>query len=90
MSCYITFSFTSIVFFYLMKLMIDLIYILIFLNVVQGASNLFLWRKSKTKKHRPDSVELSEFLFDLRAGGALLHVKRVDPADVVIRSPRGR
>jgi hypothetical protein len=68
--------------------MIEFIYALIVVCLSQFAAILHLYFKVKRKKHRPDSVELSEFLFDLRAGGAMLHVRRIDPSHIVMRSPR--
>lgn len=51
--------------------------------------NAFLFFKSKNeKKDRKESLELSEFLHDLLSGNALIHVQRIAPADIILRSPR--
>ena len=70
--------------------MIDLIYLFISLVVIQSffIAYLFYLLRQEKKKPRPDSVELTEFLLDLRAGGAMLHCRRLDPSDIVMRSPR--
>lgn len=49
-----------------------------------------LFKLTRTKGKKPESMELQEFLMDLRTGWAVLSVKRVDPNDIMIRSPRQR
>ena len=67
--------------------MIEIIYVLIATNL---ASLFFLYRQRRNalSKPRKDSIELAEFLGDLLNGGGVLHVKRVDPSDILIRSRR--
>lgn len=51
--------------------------------------NAILFYNLKTKsKGAPKSMELKEFLSDLASGDGLIRVTRVDPSDVLIRSPR--
>jgi hypothetical protein len=45
-----------------------------------------LARKARLK--RPESYELREFIRDMSAGRGLIEVRRVDPANVMLRSPR--
>lgn len=71
--------------------------LIIGLLLISNAVSIIFYLRLKAKftklldKHasRPDSVELSEFLFDIRAGSSLLQVKRLDSSGVMIRSPRG-
>lgn len=52
---------------------------------------LYLWRlrsKLNSIKSRPDSLELQEFLLDLLNGSGLIHVKRISPTDILLRSRR--
>ena len=70
--------------------MIEIIYGLIALNILTAASTAYFWRKARSHKDRPDSVELQEFLMDLRMGGGMVHIRRIAPEDVVIRSRRNR
>lgn len=39
-------------------------------------------------RKRPKTVDCDEMLRDLVSGGALLHVRRIDPNDVFMTSPR--
>lgn len=68
--------------------MIEFIYGLAATNLVSIALAFHFWRKSKTAKARPESVELQEFLMDLATGGSFLHVKRLPPGDMVMRRHR--
>lgn len=50
-----------------------------------------LHRSKKPSPNRNQSLELQEFLADMMHGGhGLIGVKRIDPEDVLIRSPRNR
>jgi hypothetical protein len=54
-----------------------------------GNLGLFLRHKWQDKNRR-ESVELLDFLHDLTSGTGLIKVERLAPADVLLRSPRGR
>lgn len=60
------------------------------LLVTSLLGNILLVVRLKRKRHRSDSVELQEFLTDLRGGMGMLAVRRVDPESLIIRSPRDR
>lgn len=49
--------------------------------------NAFLFFKSKSPKPQ-QTYDVRELLHDLTLGGALVQIKRVDPNDVFLRSPR--
>jgi hypothetical protein len=68
--------------------MIEIIYTLIMTNVLFIASTAYFWRKSRISKQRQESLELQEFLTDMLAGGSLVHVKRIAPADALIHVRR--
>jgi hypothetical protein len=72
----------------LMSAMNEIIYFLAIALISSTASAIYYWQLSKKLKKRPDSVELQEFLRDLLSGSALLHVSRVDSADIVLRGRR--
>jgi hypothetical protein len=72
----------------LMSAMNEIIYLLSAALISSTASAIYYWQLSKQLKKRPDSVELQEFLRDLLSGSALLHVSRVDSADIVLRGRR--
>jgi hypothetical protein len=61
--------------------------LLVFLAFSVGA-NVFLFLRNK-KKPKQETYDVRELLHDLTGGDALVHVKRVAPAEVFIRSPRG-
>lgn len=67
--------------------------LLMFLCVLLAVSNsitiFFLFKKKKTQAKTPPP-DFSEFLLDLMQGGALLKIQRVNPEDVMLRSPRNR
>jgi hypothetical protein len=44
----------------------------------------------KFKKAPAQTLELRQFASDLFRGEALLRVTRIDPADILLKSPRGR
>lgn len=54
-----------------------------------GNAVQFLLFKSK-EKSRPNSIELTEFITDLRLGSGLIKCTRIDPNDVFLKSPKGR
>jgi hypothetical protein len=64
--------------------MIVFIYGLLFSTILFLSTTIYFWRKSKLVSQRPDSAELQDFLVDLLAGGSLVHVKRIAPADALI------
>lgn len=70
--------------------MIEIIYGLIALNILFAASTAYFWRRTKAANARPESIELQEFLTDLLVSGAMIHVRRVNPNDIVIRQRRGQ
>ena len=78
----------SIDFFDSMTKMIEIIYLLTITNLGLLSLSIYLWRKAKLIKSRPESMELDEFLMDLLAGGGLVHVKRIAPTDIVLRARR--
>lgn len=43
---------------------------------------------TKQSKSPPKSLELQDFISDLSRGEGLIRMSRVDPADVILRSPR--
>jgi hypothetical protein len=53
------------------------------------ALNLFQYHLAKRARlKQPESYELSAFMRDMLRGRGLLEVKRVDPANIMIHSPR--
>lgn len=61
----------------------------IFLGLSLAVNALFIYR-FKTTKHKPlESYEVRDLLHDLTSGDALVHIKRIAPTDVFLRSPRG-
>ena len=58
-------------------------------SVAMNAFQLYLSRSNK-RIPRSQSIELQEFLLDLRSGGGILEVRRIDPNDVLLRSPKNR
>lgn len=68
-------------------------YALILLFLLSFASiilNVVLFYKHKHKISKKESLELQEFLADLMGGTALVAVTRVDPGNILMRSPRAR
>lgn len=64
---------------------------LFILCVFSLAGNALLYFQfQRRNKDAPKSYELREFIADLMQGDALVRVTRVDPADVLLRSPRER
>lgn len=58
----------------------------IFINLILT----FLWIKEKKTKHQlKDSRELNDFILDLMKGDGLIRISRVDPSNILLRSPRG-
>jgi hypothetical protein len=58
------------------------------LAVSLAGNALLLSRLKQDKRKKTESIELQDFLMDLRTGWAVLSVKRIDPNDIIIRSPR--
>jgi hypothetical protein len=54
-------------------------------NVILGWN---LW--AMRKRPRPEAYDVQELMTDLLRGQALVKVERISPADVLLRSPRGR
>ncbi len=48
--------------------------------------NIYLLRRRPKKGSQ--SIELREFLVDLMAGPAMLAIARIDPNDILMRSPK--
>lgn len=70
-------------------------YALIFLILLSFTSIifnvvLFYKHKHKHKISKKESLELQEFLADLMGGVGLIAVTRVDPGNILMRSPRAR
>lgn len=63
-------------------------YILVSLLLISSALNLFFVVQLRKKPRRADSVELQEFLTDLMGGVGMVAVSRIDPANILLRSPR--
>jgi predicted nuclease with TOPRIM domain len=60
------------------------------ISKLEGESDKLEGELKKLKDNpRPDSVEVQEFLLDLMNQGGILQVKRIDPANILLRS-RGR
>ena len=74
-------------------IIVDMIDLMTFLVSILAISNVstafFLFKKTKTQKKAPPP-DFQEFLLDLMQGGAVLKVQRVNPEDVMLRSPRNR
>ena len=51
---------------------------------------VLFYREKNKQKQRPESVELQEFLIDLLNGNSLIKVSRINSADILVRSPRGK
>lgn len=69
----------------------NLIYIFFLLSFALNIILTYLWIKTKKSKHQlKDSRELQEFLVDLLQGDGLIKVSRVNPQDILLRSPRAR
>jgi ABC-type bacteriocin/lantibiotic exporter with double-glycine peptidase domain len=67
-----------------------LIYVAMAISVLSNIILTFLWIKNKKSKQKlKDSRELNDFILDLMNGEGLVKVSRVDPANIMIRSPRG-
>ena len=55
------------------------------------AANAYFWRWRKSLKSNPQySLDARQILHDLTRGEALVRIARVDPEDVLLRSPKGR
>lgn len=54
------------------------------------ALNVFLTYRIKKKQPKSNSIEIREFLTDLLSGPAMLAIARIDPGDVMLRSPKQR
>lgn len=66
-------------------------YVLSALLAASALGNALLWFKYKTTpQKRGQSVELQEFLADLMSGYAIVAVSRIDPGNILMRSPRAR
>lgn len=51
---------------------------------------LFLLFKKKKVTEKDPPPEFSEFLLDLMQGGALLKIQRINPENLMLRSPRSK
>ena len=68
-----------------------LIYIILFISVLFNIILIILYFKTpKDKLKNKESKELQDFMIDLMQGEGLVKVTRVDPSNVLLRSPRGR
>jgi len=52
--------------------------------------NCILFVKLKKPQKKPESLELREFLADLLSGPAMVAIARINPEDVLMRSPKNR
>lgn len=71
--------------------MIEIIYFLSAFLLLTTSSSIYFYRqyiKYKNQAERPQSVELREFIGDLMTGGAIVHVKCINPENLILRSPR--
>lgn len=64
--------------------------LIITLLVASLSLNAYLLFRVSRKRARPQSVELQEFLADLLSGPAIVAVGRIDPANILLRSPKQR
>lgn len=62
--------------------------ILAFLLAASIAANGILAFKLKQVPKKPHSKDLQDFMGDISRGVGMLAVTRVDPEDVLVRSPR--
>jgi len=62
--------------------------LVIFLMLSSLANVWLLWLYLSRKKQPTPTQDASELLADILRGGALVHVKRICPEDVLLRSPR--
>lgn len=60
-----------------------------FLAVSLCLNAYLLWQKAHTPP-KQESYEVKELMSDLLSGSALIKIERIAPADVILRSPRGR
>lgn len=69
--------------------MIEIIYGLILTNVATLFATYRYYQKSK-RPPAPPSHDLQEFIKDLMSGQAMVLIKPVNTADIILRSPRNR
>ena len=76
---------------YLAPLLIIFIIICISTLYILSLRKIIITLKNELEKKsaRTESYEVKDLLRDLLAGSTLIQVKRVDPAEVFLRSPRG-
>lgn len=55
-----------------------------------GLNAFWFWKFKKAPRAREQTYDCKELLSDLLAGSALVQVRRIAPADVLLRSPRDR
>lgn len=60
----------------------------ILVSVVSIGLSAYLIKTSKQTRVNGQTQELKDFLADLGRGDGLVRVTRVDPSDVLLRSPR--
>lgn len=67
-------------------------YLLLVLLCLSLMGNVFFFSMSllekKQTRTQPQSIELQEFLVDLMSGTAMVAVARVDPNNILLRSPK--
>ena len=68
--------------------MIEIIFCLTATNLLTLALAIYLYSQKRKPVKPPESIELQDFLGDLMTGGGLVHVSRVDPQNVLLRSAR--
>jgi len=68
----------------------DLLIVFVLVLLASNISTLFLLFRKKKAKEKTPPAEFSEFLIDLMQGGALLKIQRINPEDVMLRSPRSK
>lgn len=70
----------------MIKIMIEnALIILIVTNILFISLAIYFYLKSK-KVIKKESIELQDFLRDLLNGDSLIHVRRIAPDDIMIRS----
>jgi hypothetical protein len=65
-----------------------MIYIISSFLIISTFLNLFLFFQYKKKPKKAQSIELQEFLADLMGGVGIVAVSRIDPGNILLRSPR--
>jgi len=65
----------------------ELIFLLSWL-ALSVSLNVYLILRLRRKPPKPQSLELQEFLGDLLSGPGIVAVSRIDPSNILLRSPK--